>query len=184
MLIIIITLRTFFSNVDLQKLSSHRLHLLFDSRSSIERAHNSTHITSCTNGRQTGNTTTDHEHFTRWHFSGRRDLTGEKSSEMIGCLENGFVAGDIRHRTQCIKHLYVNKYVSIVYNWFILTDEEFINYLSTTYSRNTVHSKNGRLLLGKCLNYRFILCWIQETNQCLVVFKLVYFLLNINKNLL
>lgn len=123
MLIIIITLRTIFSNVNLQKLSSHRLHLLFDSGSSIERAHNSTHITSRTNGRQTGNTTTDHKHFTRWHFSGRRDLTGEKSSEMIGCLENGFVAGNIRHRTQCIKHL-LN--TSQLFNWFILTDKNLL----------------------------------------------------------
>ena len=85
-----------------------------------------------------------HEYLGRRNLSGRSDLPGKEATEVLRCLHDCPVAGDIGHRTKCI-HL-----------------------LRARDSRHAVHGHCGTAAIRECREQLRVLSWREETDKHLV----------------
>ena len=86
----------------------------------------------------------DHQHLGRRNLARRRDLAGEEAAEVLRGLDDGTIAGDVRHRAQRI------------------------DLLGARDARHAVHRHDrGTGLRQPCEECR-VLCRPQEGNECLV----------------
>ena len=77
--------------------------LICDFGPRIGGAHDGAEAARCTDGRQTGHARADDEHLGRRHLARRGHLPGEEPAELVGGLDDGAVAGDVRHRRQHVQ---------------------------------------------------------------------------------
>ena len=132
---------TGFLNRDGEKFTAERLHLIGDRRAHVERTHDGAHALGRAKSGETGDAATDDEHLGWRNFTGRRDLSGEKTAEALRRFDHGAVAGDVGHRRQGV------------------------DFLCATDARDAIHRHRAHAAPCEVIDERLVLRRIEERNQ-------------------